>query len=32
VIIGAIVLGVIGGLQAHQGIPYRYPVTLRLVS
>jgi uncharacterized Tic20 family protein len=32
VIIGSIVLGVIGGLQANQGIPYRYPVTLRLVS
>ncbi len=32
VIIGSMVLGVIGGLQANQGILYRYPVTLRLVS
>jgi uncharacterized protein len=32
VIIGSMVLGVIGGLQANQGIAYRYPATLRLVS
>lgn len=32
VIIGSMVLGVIGGLQANQGIRYRYPLTLRLVS
>ena len=32
VIIGSIVLGVVGGLQANQGIFYRYPVALRLVS
>jgi uncharacterized protein len=32
VIIGSIVLGVVGGLQANQGISYRYPVALRLVS
>ena len=32
VIIGSMVLGVVGGIQAHQGIAYRYPLTLRLVS
>lgn len=32
VIIGSMVLGVIGGVQANQGIPYRYPLTLRPVS
>ena len=32
VIIGSMVLGVIGGLRANEGIAYRYPVTLRLVS
>jgi uncharacterized Tic20 family protein len=32
VVVGAMVLGVIAALQANQGIPYRYPLTLRLVS
>jgi uncharacterized Tic20 family protein len=32
VIVGSMVLGVIAALQANQGIPYRYPLTLRLVS
>jgi uncharacterized Tic20 family protein len=32
VIIGAMVLGVIAGLQAQQGENYRYPLTLRLIS
>ena len=32
VIIGAMVFGVIGGLKAYEGVAYRYPVTLRLVS
>jgi len=32
VIIGSMVLGVLAAVQAHQGIAYRYPLTLRLVS
>lgn len=32
VVVGSMVLGVIGGLQANKGIPYRYPVALRLVT
>ena len=32
VIIGSMVLGVLAAVQAHQGVAYRYPVTLRLVS
>jgi uncharacterized protein len=32
VIIGSMVLGVVAALQAHEGRPYRYPVTLRIVS
>lgn len=32
VVVGSMVLGVVGGLQANKGIPYRYPVALRLVT
>lgn len=32
VIVGSMVLGVIGALRANEGIAYRYPLTLRLVS
>lgn len=32
VVLGSMVLGVVAALQAHQGIAYRYPLTLRLVS
>jgi uncharacterized Tic20 family protein len=32
VIIGSMVLGIVGALRAHEGVAYRYPVTLRLIS
>lgn len=32
VIVGSMVLGIVGALRAHEGVAYRYPVTLRLVS
>ena len=32
VVIGSMVLGVLAALKANQGVPYRYPMTLRLVS
>lgn len=32
VAIGAIVLSIMAGLKANEGIPYRYPFTLRLVN
>jgi uncharacterized Tic20 family protein len=31
VIVGSMVLGVLAAVQAHQGVAYRYPLTLRLV-
>jgi uncharacterized Tic20 family protein len=27
----AIVLGIVGGIEAHRGVPYRYPFALRLI-
>ncbi|KAA0950521.1 MULTISPECIES: DUF4870 domain-containing protein [unclassified Pseudomonas] len=32
VLIGALVLTIIGGIKANQGIPYRYPFTWRIVK
>jgi uncharacterized protein len=31
VIVGSMVLGVMGAVQANQGVLYRYPLTLRLI-
>jgi hypothetical protein len=31
VVVGSMVLGVMGAVQANNGVPYRYPVTLRLI-
>ena len=32
VLIGAMVLTIIAGLKANEGVPYRYPFTWRLVK
>jgi uncharacterized Tic20 family protein len=32
VAIGALVLTIIGGVKANEGLPYRYPFTWRLVK
>ena len=32
VLIGAMVLSIIGGIKANEGVPYRYPFTWRLVK
>jgi uncharacterized Tic20 family protein len=29
---GAIILGVIGGIKANEGVLYRYPLNLRLIK
>ena len=32
VAIGALVLAIIGGIKANEGVPYRYPFTWRLIK
>jgi hypothetical protein len=32
VAIGALVLTIIGGVKANEGVPYRYPFTWRLIK